>query len=549
MRRAKKQEYFQQRRHEVKRILTAEPIVPRHAGSQHQLHEDHVVRLRSILEQLGAGFAAFGRYLSSRPDVLSLPDCLELSLIRDSAPATPYETVRQVVFSQLADLPGGAASVRHAVRFDPEPFESRLLYQLHYGEVGPGELVVVKLIHQHLRLDVDLKLIPMLSSIVAPLLSDFEQFHALVDDFRYTILEAIDCRRTADSLESLGHDCRESEALTVPKVFRDLCSSHVLVTERLDGTRLDKYLARFHQPDGWHDGRSCTIDGYVPDEIARRLVDVWLTQVFDGSMLPAELRAENILIRSATELAIVDGAFGLVPRALKGSLLNYFCANAGDEPSKALAALLKELDGTNRQVSEATLDRQFRQVVAFRDGGWDDGGRANCLSDTLFAQWRLASKHGYRPLRHLVRAYRGTFHIALLARQLAPDRDSFLEGVKDLRLTKLLHDIGTMVQPSYWGGQADRLASLMVLGPGFLDEALKSVSEKPAVAAPSQPTPRPKPHTRVSVVLITLLIAVLVFRDGVTIDLSAAWSDRLSAILFIATGCLAVRLFTLPARS
>ncbi len=289
------------------------------------------------------------------------------------------------------------------------------------------------------------------------------------------ICESLNCRRTADALEALSHDARDSENLRVPRVFKELCTQHILITERLDGIRLDHYLAGRRPERDDNTDSSSTVDGHVPDELARHLVEIWLSQTFTGSLMPIELRADQLVVRSSTEIAIVDGTFLTLPRVAKGNLLNYFCANASDEPSKALKSLLREFDTTHCKVSESVLDRQFRQVVAFRDGGWEDGGRANCLSDTLFAQWRLAARYGYRPLRHLAQTYRGTFHIAHLARQLAPHRDSFLEGVQDLRLTKLLHDIGTMMQPSYWGGQVDRLSFLPISIPGFLNDALWSI--------------------------------------------------------------------------
>src|SRR6516164_6409372 len=47
-------------------------------------------RLRDTLAGLGPVFASFGRYLSTRPDVLPRRDCAELALIADvGTPAAP----------------------------------------------------------------------------------------------------------------------------------------------------------------------------------------------------------------------------------------------------------------------------------------------------------------------------------------------------------------------------------------------------------------------------------------------------------------------------
>src|SRR5688500_17763493 len=51
--------------------------------------EQPMRRLREALIELGPVFAAFGRYLSSRIDLLPRRECLELAAIGDGAEALP----------------------------------------------------------------------------------------------------------------------------------------------------------------------------------------------------------------------------------------------------------------------------------------------------------------------------------------------------------------------------------------------------------------------------------------------------------------------------
>jgi ubiquinone biosynthesis protein len=505
--------------------------------------EDTAARFRDTLQLLGPVFASFGLYLATRPDLLPLADCLVLAAIPDRGAPVPNEQIRQTIRAALEEVADGGGAAQRFVKFDPEPFESRLLCQLHHGQLDNGDLVVVKLIDRRLNVEEELRLLPLLSDALAGRLSDPEQLQALIEDFRSALLETLDCRRAAEAIESLGHDTRDIDGLMVPKVYRELCSRNVLVTERLEGVRLDHYLAKCSSRTEPLVSGVCSVDGIVPDELARLMCDAWLRQAFDGTMLPVDLRPEHILLRSPTEFAVLDGTFVSLPRATKGNLLDYLVANATGEPGKALVGLLKELDSSGRRSSDATLDRRFRQVVAFRDGGWEDGGRVNGLADTLFAQWRLAATHGYRPLRHLVQFYRGTFLLASLARQLAPQRDSLLEGVKDLRMTKLLHDIGAMMEPSYWGGQADRLAALMVLGPRHLDDALKAVVR----SGDARHEPRTMPYSPIDSwnSLLAALLALTTFsllREQFSSVLAPSWSERLAATAFVVIGYLVIRL-------
>src|SRR5262245_42153793 len=54
-------------------------------------------RLRFALERLGPVFAAFGRYLASRPDLLPLADCLELRQIEEPVEPLPLDVVQTLL--------------------------------------------------------------------------------------------------------------------------------------------------------------------------------------------------------------------------------------------------------------------------------------------------------------------------------------------------------------------------------------------------------------------------------------------------------------------
>ena len=530
------------RREEIKSCLSRHGFARR--GLEPLADSDvGVDRIAALLQELGPVFARFGLYLASRPDLLRLTDCVSLSAIPNRSAPISEADVRQVIRDELGSHHDDPTVEPRFVTFDPQPFETRLLLQLHNGQLENGDFVVVKVVHPHNEVNQELELLPMIAHVIAPRLTDPRRFKAVMDDFRLALKESLDCQRVAESLETLSHDCRDNESLCVPKVYHQLCTSHLLVTERLDGIRLDHHLMQCRDPGSTTISRGA--NGIVADELARLLCDVWLRQSFEGTLLLAEIRPENILIRSPTQVAVLDGTFASFPAVSRRNLLEYLISAATDEPSKALVALLKELDATRCTTSAANLDRQFRQVVSFREGGWEDGGKANCLSDTLFAQWRLITRSGYAPLRHLIHLYRGTFHITCIARKVAPQRDSLLEGVKDLRLTMLLSDIGKMMEPSYWGGQMDRLFGLMILGPQHLDDVLKKMSDEEESFAKPQGTAKDPSLSFNSLPTGLLLIAAFfMFRDQLSDLFTPVWAERLMAVLFVAIGAWTLQLFS-----
>ena len=521
------------RRAEVERIVEAHGFQRRakvHRGA------NHAFRVRRLLEELGTVFAMFGRYLASRPDLLALGDCLELAKLPDRGKPLPPAAVRRLIQNELRLEPPFDNS--RFVRLDPVPFETRLICQLHYGELDGGDQVVVKIFHRFPDVAAERELLPLLSHILAPRLLDATSLSMAYGDFGLWLDEKASGRYAAETLETLRHDCRDRQTIYVPHVHRALCTERIVVTERVSGWRLDRYLRDRNEP-----GVAGRVPGIVPDELARLLCDVWLHQSFEGALIALEVQPQDILIRSPTELAFVDGSFASFPASSRRKLLDYLIAVATDEPSKAFSALLPELHAVSTTVSEADLDRQFRQIVPFRDGGWEDGGQANCVSDTLFAQWRLLARHGYHPYRHVVHLYRGAFHITSIGRQIAPERDSLLEGIKDLRLVQLLSDIGAMMEPSYWGRQLDQLASVLILGPQHMDQALQTSSE--TRFSDGEPTRRRRRKSKWWTVILAvggaLLVSQLVF-DSKTIG-----SEVTEAVLFLAIGVLVF--MALPYRS
>src|SRR5688572_3742167 len=75
--------------------------------------------LRTALGALGPIFGSFGRYLSTRLDLLPRRDCLELARIEDRRPPSPLPAID----AELRREFGGRGTERFHT-FTPAPFES-----------------------------------------------------------------------------------------------------------------------------------------------------------------------------------------------------------------------------------------------------------------------------------------------------------------------------------------------------------------------------------------------------------------------------------------
>src|SRR5215831_17953547 len=92
-----------------------------------------ISRLRETLAALGPVFASFGRYLSTRPDLLPRRDCAELALIADTAMPAPPAALEAHLHRQL-----GAPTLRRFFQFDPLAHDVTLWTERHEAWVAPG---------------------------------------------------------------------------------------------------------------------------------------------------------------------------------------------------------------------------------------------------------------------------------------------------------------------------------------------------------------------------------------------------------------------------
>ena len=497
-------------------------------------------RLRLALEGLGPIFSSFGLYMSARADLWPARDCLELAKIPDIAPATPANWVRSLLKTE------GCWPEERFVNFKDEPFESRLLFQCHYARLNDGAEVVVKIAHPEIESLIahDLELLPLLKDTFGDCGLRPSAFNSAVTDFLHSFERQMDLINEARAFVSLAQDAEDYDALLAPKVYGRLCTSQLLVIEKLNGLRLDEIMPSLLESGTEANCEPTGSLSFERNEFGRLLCEVWLRQALIGRSFPVELRPRNILVLPGKQIAFTGGGFAGLPAEPQNNLWEYLLAASHDDSDRACLCLLKEIRKEEVSVSDDVRQR-FRQAMPFRDGGWDATGDRQSLAELLFVHWRFASDCGYLPLNHLPPFYRGLFNVVDIARRVAPGIDPLAEGVRDLRLLTGLGQFSQMMSGQRLMEQIDQYTGMIVDLPQLLDEALTSVSEGPPglkVMAANSAEPRAG-NTAAMVTFLLLVLAAFVLVShyiGVS-ALSATWANRIDAIVFMIVGALLLR--------
>lgn len=502
------------------------------------LEQDRISRLRAALEGLGPVFCSFGRYLSTRVDLLPAKDCRELATLPDHAEESAAHVVRNLIKLELGSSPEDVF-----LTFEAEPFSSGLFYQQHRACLSDGQAVTVKLIHPEAEefLKHDLQLLPLLKGAFVGRGSTDSQVDRMIEDFRNTLLQRTNFVLQAEALATLAKDTEVFGILRVQIVHRQFSTSRMLTLERLPGNSVAELLSLLES------GREPATEIPGTEErhnLARRLWVVWLRQALLGSLLPVEPSPGNVTILPNQQIAFVDGGFATLAPETKTNLWDYLLAVVTDNPDLACSSLLKELDRGKDAISEDELRQRFRQIVPFRDSEWANEGNSNYVAEHLFLHWKLAGDRGFRTRPGLPAFYQGLFTMDRMVRRLAPNSDAFQEALQDVRLLTGIERFRELMTMRELGEQMDRYFAIMMDLPQRLDETLTQMAEGHAELRQrldQAGSPPAVQRWNGMIALLLALTAFVVLSFGLGGDTAGQWQNALRWSAFGLLGALCLR--------
>jgi ubiquinone biosynthesis protein len=478
-------------------------------------------RLREALADLGPVFAGFGRYLSSRLDLLPRRDCVDLAGTDDRAWASPQSDVEALVLRQLGGVPE-----RRFMAFDRVARTASPWTQQHDAWLATGAPVVVTIVRPDAGdlLLTDLPLLPLL----APWLdAPPGEVAAAIDDFSLTLRSRLDQTHQATSFIRLFEDAQAGGALDAPRCYRDYCAPGILTLERIDGIAIADAL-----------GIDATrpAEGAIDrDEVARQLASAWLRQAFTGNVVPFDFDLHDVRLR-ADRLVLMGGALEPMSTSGRAQFLSYLVAAAADDPDATLAWITSaSVPGAGSQ-PEVALRRRIRQVVPFRDGEWSGDNR---LAEYLLVQWRATREAGWRMLPHQLHLYRGIHAVSAATTRLVLHRDALRAALDDERLRLGLSQARDVFDAGRLPAALEELAQDLVQLPQKLDDILTLAAAGRLRIKADVPDAGERRHTRNRTVSLVASLVTLVALTFLVRHLSPAYGadlEWMGAVLVLVVG-------------
>ncbi len=278
------------------------------------------VRLRLALEALGPIFVKFGQVLSTRRDLLPTDIADELARLQDRVP--PFSSA--LALSQVASAYGRPAHEVFA-EFDPVPVASASIAQVHFARLHPedgGHAVAVKILRpdMHGVIAHDLALLDTLAGLLERVWSDGKRLkpREVVAEFAKYLYDELDLMREAANCSQLRRNFAGSSLLQVPEVYWDMCTTTVMVMERMHGIPISQTEALL----------AAGID--LP-ALSRAGVEIFFTQVFRDGFFHADMHPGNIFIATdaahhGSYIALDFGIVGTLTDVDKNYLAQNFLA-------------------------------------------------------------------------------------------------------------------------------------------------------------------------------------------------------------------------------
>ena len=318
-------------------------------------------RLRNALTELGTTWVKFGQMLSLRPDVVGSDVAAELEKLQGAVAPDPPGVAQQTVETQL----GGPVAERYQ-SFEPEPFASGSVAQVHRAVLHDGTAVAVKVVHDGApeRVREDLEIMEALAAYFEHKDPDLAQLRptVLIDEFAKMMHGAMNLTEEQRNLQRFRANFADEPDIVIPTPYPELSGSRVLTMTMLTGA-------------AFSDRESIEATGWDVDALVKRSADIYMEMIFRDGVYHADPHPGNFLIPDASHLAILD--FGDVGRlsADRRLQLESLVIGAGTRDVDALVDVIIDMTtpppGTDLRALRADIEQWLSQYLLVGVGQLD----------------------------------------------------------------------------------------------------------------------------------------------------------------------------------
>lgn len=253
-------------------------------------------RYRALAVALGGVLIKLGQFLSIRVDVLPQVVTAELAGLQDEVPAERLEDIQTVIETDY-ERPIGQVFAW----FAPRPEAAASLAQVHRAGLLTGDEVVVKVQRPGIEIIVETDLRAIRTA--TRWLKRYQPIQRRVDldrlykEFSRTTRNELNFVTEGENAEQFAQDFLDDQGVRIPKIYAESSTQRVLIMENVAHIKITDFAA-------------IEAAGIDRREVARRLFDTYLKQVFVHNFVHADPHPGNLFVQP---LPRPFGGLGLAP--------------------------------------------------------------------------------------------------------------------------------------------------------------------------------------------------------------------------------------------
>ena len=240
-------------------------------------------RFRLLAVDLGGVLIKLGQFLSVRVDVLPLAVTSDLAGLQDEVPPVSISEVRAVVEAEYGQ------SIGRVFRwFSPQPEAAASLAQVHDAQLLTGDRVMVKVQRPDIEVLVETDLQAIRTAV--RWLKRYRPIGRRVDldrlyqEFARTTRNELDFVAEGQNAERFDELFADDPGIRIPKIYAASSTRRVLIMEDVADIKIDDFAAIERA-------------GVSRAEVARRLFDTYLEQVFVFNFVHADPHPGNLFVQ------------------------------------------------------------------------------------------------------------------------------------------------------------------------------------------------------------------------------------------------------------
>jgi predicted unusual protein kinase regulating ubiquinone biosynthesis (AarF/ABC1/UbiB family) len=249
------------------------------------------VTFRRLAVDMGGVMIKVGQFLSARLDVLPRTITDELAGLQDEVQPETFEAIRQVIESEF-----GSPTNSIFCHFDPQPMASASIGQVHRarlqdigGCISPDVVVKVQRPNIEMIVETDLAALKVVGSWIHKYgpVRKRANVPALMEEFSRSLYEEIDYLNEAKNAELFKRNFTGEPNVLIPDVSWGQTTQRVLTLEDVEAIKITDYQA-------------IEAAGINRGEVANRLFDMYLKQIFEDRFFHADPHPGNLFVKLHT---------------------------------------------------------------------------------------------------------------------------------------------------------------------------------------------------------------------------------------------------------